>query len=106
MTRLFQAATLGAALAFAAPSLALANAKQDRLCGEFAYMAQQLADLRISGTKMDDAQLIVSGQYAPDQLTHLQMVPQLAAFVYALPDGQLTGDVEGGFAAQCKAYKG
>jgi hypothetical protein len=109
MIRVYPA--LGAGLAvtvfcalLAAP--AFSQSAQDKLCDDFAYVSQQLADLRLGGSDEAEAQKIVAGQYEQDQQVYLQMIPVLSVQVYGWTDAQLKGDVEGDFAKQCKAYKG
>lgn len=94
---------LAASVVVAAAPAGFAQGSLSELCDEFAAMTQQLADLRSDGTASDAAQGIVAGQYEEDQLLHLGMIPQLAAFVYALPEDQVNAEVEASFADQCKA---
>lgn len=96
---------LFAVMCFSA-GIAQAASKQDKLCDDFAYASQQLADLRISGSSKAKAQKIVLGQYEADQVVYVQTIPALADFVYGLSKEDLRSDVEAAFAKQCKGYKG
>ncbi len=95
-------AALGALVALPAA----AKSKKDKFCEELASASQQMADLRIGGSKEKEAQLIVAEQYNEDQITHLQMIPYLSSFVYGLDTNDLEGDVEASFSEQCKGFKG
>jgi hypothetical protein len=85
---------------------AAAKSKKDKFCEELAYASQQMADLRIDGSSEEEVRLMVAAQYEDDQVTHLQMMPYLSAFVYGLNKEQLSEDVEAAFSEQCKGYKG
>lgn len=85
---------------------AAAKSKKDKFCEELAYASQQMADLRIDGSSEEEARLMVAAQYDDDQVTHLQMMPYLSAFVYGLTKEQLSADVETAFSEQCKGYTG
>ena len=85
---------------------AAAKSKKDKFCEELAYASQQMADLRIDGSSEEEARLMVAAQYEDDQVTHLQMMPYLSAFVYGLNKEQLSEDVEAAFSEQCQGYKG
>ena len=105
MTHLSRLFTLATVTVLAASPVA-AKSKQDKFCEELAYASQQMADLRIDGSTEEEARLSVAAQYEDDQVTHLQMMPYLSAFVYGLNDAQLSEDVEAAFSEQCKGYKG
>ncbi len=95
-----------AVLALSIPTLGLAESDADKTarCQAQAGIVQQAVDLRLEKKRARRAEKQIlkpanelDEKYAPS-------VPHLVAWVYSLPEGQLTPDVGPEFETACSAY--
>ena len=82
---------------------AVAGSAKDKRCEAFGAMSQELAEFRKDGLAETDAILKMAELHEGKPTETLQLIPYLSSFVYGLPEAQLSEDVGGAMAAQCKA---